>query len=47
MAKKLSEEKQHEMIEAGIREFARCGYEGANTNEIARMAGVSAGALFK
>lgn len=47
MARKLTEEKHNEMIEAGIREFARCGYEGANTNEIARMAGVSAGVLFK
>lgn len=47
MARKLTEEKQNEMIEAGIREFARCGYEGANTNEIARAAGVSAGVLFK
>lgn len=47
MPRKLTEEKQNELIEAGIREFARCGYEGANTNAIARAAGVSAGVLFK
>lgn len=47
MAKKLTDEQQEKLIEAGIKEFARCGYSGANTNAIARMAGVSAGVLFK
>ena len=47
MARKLSEEKQNEIMEVGIREFADCGYDGANTNVIARKAGISVGALFK
>ena len=47
MAKKLSEEKITQIIQTGIKEFARCGYERANTNEIARKAGVSSGVLFK
>lgn len=47
MAKKLTDEQRDALIDAGIREFARCGYDGANTNKIARMAGVSAGVLFK
>lgn len=47
MAKKLSEEKLNEIMEVGIREFADCGYDGANTNVIARKAGISVGVLFK
>ena len=47
MAKKLTEEKKNEILETGIRVFADCGYEGANTNAIAREAGISVGALFK
>ena len=47
MAKKLSEEKQNEIMEVGIREFADRGYEGANTNVIAQKAGISVGVLFK
>jgi len=34
-------------METGIREFADCGYEGANTNVIAKKAGISVGVLFK
>ena len=47
MAKKLTEEKKNEILETGIRVFADCGYDGANTNAIAREAGISVGALFK
>lgn len=47
MAKKLSDEKIDSILETGIRVFADCGYEGANTNAIAREAGISVGVLFK
>ena len=47
MAKKLSDEKINEILETGIQVFADCGYEGANTNLIARKAGISVGVLFK
>ncbi len=47
MAKKLTEEKINEIMETGIRVFADCGYEGANTNVIAHKAGISVGVLFK
>lgn len=47
MAKKLTEEKLDEILETGIRVFADCGYEGANTNKIAQEAGISVGVLFK
>lgn len=47
MAKKLTEDKINEILETGIREFADCGYDGANTNTIAEKAGISVGVLFK
>ena len=47
MAKKLTEDKINEILETGIRVFADCGYEGANTNKIAQEAGISVGVLFK
>lgn len=47
MAKKLTDEQREQIVETGIREFADCGYDGANTNVIARKAGISVGVLFK
>lgn len=47
MAKKLTDEKINEILETGIRVFADCGYDGANTNTIAEKAGISVGVLFK
>lgn len=47
MAKKLTEEKCSQIMEVGIAEFAARGYDGANTNTIARKAGISVGVLFK
>jgi len=47
MAKKLTEEKIQELLDAGIREFTDKGYEGANTNAIAKKAGISIGVLYK
>lgn len=47
MAKKLTDDKKNEITETGIRVFAELGYEKANTNVIAREAGISVGVLFK
>lgn len=47
MLKKFSEEKLEEILEVGIAEFADAGLERANTNVIARKAGISVGVLFK
>lgn len=47
MPKKLTEEQMAGIIDTGIREFADKGYENANTNVIAKKAGVSVGYLFK
>ena len=47
MPKKLTEERMTGIIDTGIREFADLGYENANTNVIAKKAGVSVGYLFK
>lgn len=47
MAKKLTEEKIQQILDVGIREFAEKGYDGANTNQIAKKAGISSGVLFK
>lgn len=47
MAKKLTDLQREQIMETGIREFADRGYDGANTNEIARKAGISVGVLFK
>ena len=47
MPKKLTEEQLTGIIDTGIREFADLGYENANTNVIAKKAGVSVGYLFK
>ena len=45
--KKLSEEKQVQLIEAGIKEFADKGLTGASLNKIAKNAGVSVGVIYK
>lgn len=47
MPKKLTDEKKNEIMETGIRVFAEYGFERANTNVIAREAGISVGVLFK
>jgi TetR/AcrR family transcriptional regulator len=47
MYQKLSAEKMDEILETGIAEFARCGRNRANINEIARKSGISVGALYK
>ncbi len=43
----LDEEKRDRIEKAAIREFVAHGFEGANTNRIAALAGVSVGSLFK
>ncbi len=47
MLKKLSDEKINEILEAGISEFASHGMDRANTNVIAKKAGVSVGVIYK
>ena len=47
MLKKLTEDKIAEILETGIIEFSRLGLDRANTNEIAKKAGISVGVLFK
>lgn len=47
MLRKFSEEKLEEILEVGIAEFAEAGLERANTNVIAKKAGISVGVLFK
>lgn len=44
---RLTEEKQEIIFDAAAFEFARHGYDGANTNTIARRAGISVGSLFQ
>jgi TetR/AcrR family transcriptional regulator len=45
--KRLTESKQKEIIQTGIAEFAKLGYDGANINVIAKKAGISVGVLYK
>jgi TetR/AcrR family transcriptional regulator len=47
MLKKLTEEKQAEILETGIAEFAERGLDGASMNGIAKKAGISVGVLYK
>ncbi|HIU02422.1 MAG TPA: TetR/AcrR family transcriptional regulator [Candidatus Onthocola gallistercoris] len=47
MLKKLTEEKQMEILEAGISEFADKGMKGASMSDIADKAGISVGVLYK
>lgn len=44
--KKISEEKQARILDAGTAEFAARGFPGANINTIARKAGISIGAMY-
>lgn len=45
--KKLSDEKQAALLEAGIAAFARAGFRGASIGAIAGAAGTSVGVLYK
>lgn len=47
MYKKLSEEKQQAILQAGISEFAEKGYDNARISNIAGRAGVSVGVIYK
>lgn len=44
---RLAPEKQKKIFDAAAAEFAQHGFDGANTNVIARRAGVSVGSLFQ
>ena len=44
---RISKEKQNNIIQAAISEFASYGYRGANINQIAQRAQVSVGSLYK
>jgi AcrR family transcriptional regulator len=39
-------ETRDRLIEAAAEVFAECGYDGARTNQIARRAGLSTGAIY-
>lgn len=43
----LDPEKARRIIDAAVSEFAKKGYEAANTNQIAKAAGISVGSLFQ
>ena len=47
MYKKLSDEQLNNLIEAGIEEFSKKGYEKANLSGIAKAAGMSVGVIYK
>lgn len=47
MLKKLTAEKQTEILEAGIAAFAQGGFHAAGMADIARRAGISVGVLYK
>ena len=47
MLKKLTPEQQAEILQTGIQEFSRLGFDKANVNVIAKKAGVSIGVLYK
>ena len=44
---RIPEEKRLRILRSAVAEFARNGYESANTNRIAKSAGVSVGSLFQ
>ena len=44
---RLPEEKQQQVINASISEFAQYGYDLSSTNRLVKQAGISKGALFK
>ena len=43
----LDPERARRIIDAAVSEFAEKGYEAANTNQIAKAAGISVGSLFQ
>ncbi len=47
MLKKFTQEKLDEILEVGIKEFAKNGPERANMSRIAKEAGISVGVLYK
>lgn len=47
MLKKLTQEKQEEILEAGISEFAEHGLDRTSMSAIAKRAGISVGVLYK
>lgn len=44
---RIAAEKRVRILETAMEEFARCGYENANTNTIAQKACISVGSLYK
>lgn len=44
---RISEEKRNRIMDTAIIEFAEYGYDSANTNTIAKKAGISIGSLYK
>ncbi|MDR1027852.1 MAG: TetR/AcrR family transcriptional regulator [Clostridiales Family XIII bacterium] len=44
---RIAEEKRERILNIAVKEFATNGYADANVNDIAEMAGVSVGALYK
>ena len=47
MYKKLGEAAMEAILESGVEEFARCGYQPASVAKVARSAGVSVGVIYK
>ena len=47
MYKKLDETALEAILEAGIEEFARCGFQPASIADVAKKAGVSVGVIYK
>ena len=47
MYKKLDETALEAILEAGIEEFARCGFQPASVADVAKNAGVSVGVIYK
>lgn len=45
--KKISQEKRDKILGAAIVEFAECGFDSANINQIAQKADISVGSLYK
>lgn len=45
--KKVSEEKRNKILDAAIVEFAEHGFDSANINRIADVAGISVGSMYK
>ena len=47
MYRKLDEAALGTILEAGIAEFARCGFQPASVASVAKNAGVSVGVIYK